>query len=1858
MENHTTVEASYAQLQVWIIDQLTAARSAYNVSTTVSLGGRLARRSLERAWTVVVDRHEVLRSSLELVDGRLLLNIHAAVGWTLVFDDVSWLPAARRQEEARRIVAREVQRPFELDAAPLWRLCLVKLSGTQHVMTLVLSHAVVDGWSLGIVKRELSAAYNAFLAGEDPCLAPSQVSYARASLEQRERIGTGLLEGDMRYWLEQLRDVPTLLLPFSRPRPAEQTFRGGREVRTIAPEIAGELEQLARRHRASLFMVLLTGFAIALSRCTGEIDIPIGTPTANRLDPDVDGIVGPFMNPVVLRVNVGGQASFSDVLSRVRETTLAALEHQAVPFGEVVRRLAPERTLTYNPLFQVMFALQNAESVPVRLNEVDVALLDIETGTTRFDLDWTLWRRETGLDVQVLYNLDVFERDTITSLIEDTVATWTEALTEPAKPIVYSGVREDARVLSAASVTRSVAECIHELFEEQVLRSPDAVALEVEDVEHSYAELDERANAIACELADCGVTPGARVGLCCRRSSDLVIALLGILKAGAAVVPLDARDPPERIRLVVDNVRASLVISDESASAAVSNLDRVLQPPVVSRPRPPHISASPEDVAYVIHTSGTSGRPKGVLVAHQNAAHTVLGFLQQFDVGPLDTFLTMASHTFDIFFLELLVPLVTGGRALLVTHSELFDPTRLLTLLHRGTCIQAVPGLMRQITHAVSELGNGSVPNLRYAFTGGDVVPPSVLGEMTRAFPNAEHWVLYGPTETSIVCAGYRVPRTPPIDRHPIGLPLPGVHLRLCQAGGDPALGTPGELWIGGGGVAQGYLADDADSRFAVVDGERFYRSGDICRFDAQHGLIFVGRADQQVKIRGIRVEPLEVEAVVASDPDVEEAAVSVEGSTSDDRALIAHVALAAGRRRPALEGELESELVRYWKDLFNDTHATPQTSKLEDFTGWRSSYTGRQIPEKHLNEWRDAIVARVLSSVESPTDLEILDVGCGTGLIAVELVDHCRRYVGTDLSTSVLGPTAARLRQSAPAADIEILEADALDVADAVSGSFDVVVLNSVAQYMPSAQYLRSVLVGLVNRTRPGGCVMIGDVRSLPLLEAFHVGVMNSRNELQRDAREAARICLRQRIAEEQELVLAPGFFHDMGDHCASVILVEAIPRTTRLDNEMSRYRYDVILHVGPRDVIELDGGLPWDALRTSGELARVLDREKPELLGIMNIPNGRVQEDVELLRALGCAMCVPDGSPTRPDAILTLAELSGYGASFNWSRGSRDGSFDVALKLNSSHGFRVRWPRSPDDTPTANQPTRALADRRHTDRIRGRLALRLPKHLVPRSIHIVDELPRTPNGKIDRQALRGRPTRSPRVGPSPGSATAKAVCAVWSEVLGGQELTMSSNFFAEGGTSLLAVQAAIQLRARGFDVTPQSIFVHQTVGECAAAIESGATHRTEDMSAVRARRVTGGLKATIPEARRGGSITAANTVLVTGATGFLGAHIVVELLATTNAEIACLVRAGDEQVARDRLFDALTWAGVDTRNENGRLKVLLGDLRDERLGLNKAAWTTATRCEHIVNVAADVRHIGDAESFRATNHVGTLRVLELAARGTATIVHHVSSIGVKGVISDGSTQQMDETVIDLGQTFLDPYSASKFAAELTVSDYRARGGLATIFRVGTVAPHSLSGAFQRNISDHFFTRYIRSIVSLGIAAAWPDKTFRLCPVDVVARSIVVAASQEGLLRHTFHIDSPHRLTHGQLVATLRRYGYEITLCPPATFADKAFKMAREKKLDERLDGVLSFIDSTSAKGPELDSTRSLEWFRDHGIDFPAPTPEWLGKFYDHCVATGFMPKPSRRGRQSSELDAIATCRESVIQQRRHRGSATRELQ
>ncbi len=932
---------SYAQQRLWFLDQFEPESPFYNISAALRLIGPLDAEALEQALNEIVARHEVLRANFTTEEGYPVQVVAPERRIPLPVTDLRTRSPQEQNETVQRMAVEEARRPFDLGQDPLLRVQLLRLDQEEYVLLLTMHHIISDGWSTGVLIQELSALYPAFRQGRPNPLPELPIQYADYAAWQQEWLQGKVKERQLAFWRETLGELPgPLQLPFDHPRPPVQTYRGAHHFFSIPQALGEKLMALAKAEDATLFMALLAAFQTLLHRYSGQEQIHVGTPVANRTRVELEPLIGFFVNTLVLPGRFPEGLTYRELLAQVRETALGAFAHQDLPFEMLVEELQPERDMSHTPLFQAMFDLQKAPPERFQVGDLELQLMEVETGTAKFDLLLVVQERKEGLQGIFEYNTDLFQEATIQRMAGH-FRTLLEAITaDPDQPIASLELltpEERRRILVEWNDTAHPFpqdRTFHAAFQEQVTRTPHRTAVAFLDQQLSYAELNAKANQLAHFLRRQGVTPDSILALALERSTDMLVAILAILKAGAAYLPLDPTYPPARLQFMLEDAQASILLTQErlveqlpiahlQAPVSVVKLDADW-PVIAQEPdsNPPEL-ASPDSLAYVIYTSGSTGQPKGVLIQHRSMLHlaTALHRIVYDGDDQLRRISLNAPISFDAS-VQQIVMLTKGYTLDILPNSIRQDSTQLLRFIRerRLDALDCVPSQLKLLLDAGLLDGSGWAPTK--VLPGGEAIDPETWQRLRQA-PATRFYNMYGPTECTVDSTIAPVHLAG--DRPTIGRPVTNAQVFILDKHRQPVpVGVPGELYIGGAGVAKGYLnrPELTAERFVPVEelefigqegrsggvgskelgdgatpdpllmtpsSSRLYRTGDLARYLPDGNIEFLGRADHQIKIRGYRVEPGEIEAVLTRFPQVQEAVVLARTNPAGQKQLVAY---------------------------------------------------------------------------------------------------------------------------------------------------------------------------------------------------------------------------------------------------------------------------------------------------------------------------------------------------------------------------------------------------------------------------------------------------------------------------------------------------------------------------------------------------------------------------------------------------------------------------------------------------------------------------------------------------------------------------------------------------------------------------------------------------------------------------------------------------------------------------------------------------------------------------------------------------------------------------------------------------------
>ncbi len=1041
-ERSHTLLPSFAQQRLWFLDQLEPNSPLYNIYKVVRLKGVLDTKVLEKALNEIVRRHEALRTTFTTKDGSPAQVITESATVVVPVIDISSLKEAEREIESRRLATEEVRRHFDLSVDLMLRATLLRIGDEDYVFVFVLHHIASDGWSIGLLMRELTILYQAFLSGTSSPLPELPIQYADFALWQREWLQGEVLDNQLAYWKRQLDDAPALLeLPADRPRSSVQTFVGAQAFLTLSEDLTRQLKALSQQEHVTLFMILLAAFKTFLHRYTNQNDIAIGSPIAGRTRIEVEPLIGLFVNTLVLRTDLSGNPTFRELLLRVRETALGAFAHQDVPFEKLVEELQPERNLSYTPFFQTMFALQNAPKQNLELPGVTQSHIDIESVAAKFDIVFFMTEKASTLHGRLEYNTDLFDARTIERmlhhfqvLLHGIVANPDRRLSE--LPLLIDAERQ--RLVVEWNDTKTDyprARSIQELFEAQVERTPDAIAVVFERERLTYHELNRRANQLAHRLQQSGVKPGILVGICVERDLALIVGMLGILKAGGAYLPLDPTFPREHLAFMLEDTQTHLVVVQEILKASLpEHITRI----VIDADKEKfdaqseanlNVEAKAEDLAYVMYTSGSTGKPKGIAIGHRAVVRLVCetNYVQ---LGASDKIAQIANASFDAATFEIWGALLNGAKLVLMKKDVALSPRDFAQHLreHEITVMFLTTALFNQLVATVPE-AFGSIKTLLF---GGEAVDPKYVDALLKSSPPSRLLHVYGPTENTTFTSWYLVPdRLDETAAVPIGRPIANTQIYVLDSHHQPVpIGVAGELYIGGDGLAKGYVNRPEltaerfiPNPFSSEPPARLYKTGDRVRYAPDGNLEFLGRFDRQVKVRGFRIELEEIEALLNAHTLVRESVVMMREDEPGEKRLIAYVVPRTDTNaaaQPTTETQISGDDLRDYMKLRLPDYMIPAAFIILDSLpltpNGKVNHRALPVPELTRNARESAFVAPRDPFEQQLTDIweQVLGVSPisvydnffalgGHSLLAVRMVSMIENVCGKKLPLAEL---------------------------------------------------------------------------------------------------------------------------------------------------------------------------------------------------------------------------------------------------------------------------------------------------------------------------------------------------------------------------------------------------------------------------------------------------------------------------------------------------------------------------------------------------------------------------------------------------------------------------------------------------------------------------------------------------------------------------------------------------------------------------------------------------------------------------------------------------------------------------------------
>ena len=1392
-----TAPLTEAQEQLWLLAKMDEEASrAYNESLVLRLHGMFNLSALRNAVHKVIGRHEALRITFS-PDGDYQ-QVCPALEIDIPLTDVSHIDDSTQRQELVNLIRTEKQQPFDLTHGPLLRARALRMDEYRHVLILTLHHIITDGWSNGILVQEVREIYEAECQGIE-CHLPEPMPFtAYARLMARQRGGPEMALAET-YWLSQFAGtIPVLELPIDHHRPATQTFSGARKLDRIDTSEYLELKWFSAQQGCTLFMLLLAGFNTLLHRMAGQDDIVVGIASSGQLSAGSNSrLVGYCTKLLPVRSKLTGDMQFRDYLVYVKETLSGAYDNQSYPISLLIKKLNLPRDPGRAPLVTTAFNLDHDRSNA----SCDLDAAETACVSSKFDISLNVTERRDDLLLEWEYNTDLFESQTVRRWMAHFQTLMNGIVRNPDSQLSQIPLLEDIQrkqIIEDWNDTQadySLDQLLHELFEAQADKAPDAVAVQCGPDSMTYRELNAGANRLAHYLRTLGVRTETRVALCMGRSLEALVGIVGILKSGGAYVPLNPDYPKKRLAFMLEDSRAVALVTRRHLLAGLPELnvpvvllDNDCESMSQCADTNPERATGPDNLAYVIYTSGTTGKPKGVMVEHKNLANTLLASRCEFDFNSRDVMPCLAAFSFDISLFELFNPLIVGGTVRLADH-DVLDVGRLVDGLDRMTCLHAVPSLMAEIVSRIkAQSVKQSFGNMRVVFTGGDLVPVELLRDLQDVFPHSEIKVLYGPTEATIICSSYEAPRGERIERHIIGKPLANTILRICDDNRNPVpIGVSGEIYVGGAGTTRGYLNREElnSERYLMMDGQRFYRTGDVGRYLADGNVEFLGRLDQQVKIHGYRIEPEEIESVLKGHPDVEDAAVVPVSDAFGDKRLAAYVvprhSLQIDTRGPVREGrdhiELWPSIGEYfiYDDLIYDALTGDERRNTIYQTAFKQLLKDKVVVD--IGTGRDAILARlcVEAGAKRVYAIEVLKEPC-------HLAKRCVQNLGLQDKITVIhgDSTRVELPEKVDACVSEIFEAiaGAEGAAVTINGARRLFKDNCVV--IPQRATTRIAAISLPD--------VIAKDPKFTKVAGYHVDRIFEQVGYKFDLR----LCVRN--FPKSNIISDIGVFEDLDFS----------------DFTQPEFNREAILTVNKTS--RLDGFLLWLNMQmTEGVTLDILEEESswyPVFFPVFY--PGIDASEGDTIRAV-CSATLSENA-VNPDYVMEGELTKGSGEVINYEYESAHHKQSHRQTPFYTHLFRTgETPIQADGDPGA-----FLKD------LKGYLKKSLPDYMLPRAFLLLDGLPLNEHGKLDRAALPAPDQQSALEAPfiAPRTPAEQALADIWANVLGVEQVGIHDDFFEMGGDSIQSIQIAARANAAGFQLTPKQLFQNHTIAALAGLV------------------------------------------------------------------------------------------------------------------------------------------------------------------------------------------------------------------------------------------------------------------------------------------------------------------------------------------------------------------------------------------------------------------------------------------------------
>ncbi|HWK56128.1 MAG TPA: amino acid adenylation domain-containing protein [Parapedobacter sp.] len=1415
------VPTAETQLEIWLSCTLGGheASCAYNESISLRLEGYLNIKMLEKALGKIIQRHEALRYTFS-ADGR---QIYVADQYlkTIQFEDISVKSEADQEHDLTEFGNRDAREPFDLQAGPLFRSFLFKLANDSHMLRLTAHHIICDGWSFGILLEELSEIYGALVSEREPALSEA-IPMARYSREMEASVSRENYLETRRYWLEKFNTIPEpLSLPTDRPRPDQRTYKSRRDDFAIDPTLAHGIKRLGATHGLSIVNTLLIAFEVYLSKLTGQTDIVIGLPAAGQSATGYFNLVGHCVNLLPIRGSVQSSIPFDQHLKTRKSELLDDYDHQLFTLGTLLKSIKMKRDNSRVPLVPVVFNIDMGMDTNVSFPNINHTLISNPRAFENFEIFLNLTGSHDTFVLEWSYNTGLFNANTIEKMMTDFEAMLNTVVQEPSTLIGSLNISSQSDRKGTAKIGSSKEQDypkdkpFFELISEAALRMPEKMAIQFGSTRLSYGDLDFRANQIAHYLQGKGIEKGDIVGLAVDRTISMVIALLGIAKSGAAYLPIDPTYPSDRIRYMLNDSGAKLLITNRQYIGTLTShgeevaLETLEHESMLLPRHAPENKTKGHDLAYILYTSGSTGTPKGVEIEHHSLTNFLLSMQREPGITSADRLLAVTTISFDIAGLELYLPLTSGAELILADKESIKDARELLRLMDdtKTTIMQATPATWRMLTYAGWE-----TKKTTKILCGGEPLPPDLAKRLLEL--GSEVWNMYGPTETTIWSTVKQI-RANELPSVTVGLPIANTTIHILDERLNPVpRGETGQLFIGGEGVARGYhgkpkmtqerfLSDPIDPK------RRIYATGDLGKETERGEIVCLGRLDHQVKIRGYRIELEEIEHQLTKQSDIKEAVVVAREDTPGDQRLVAYVV-------PTSAGDRAEQSIT-WKDKWDNIYHQGIRSEADlDLADQNLDVAIVKQLGNQADDLKDQTIEWLDSSTQRIKQLaprRIFEVGSGAGQLMFELAAEVDQYIATDYAESAIKKLQEKIAVSPDTlghARAYVAPADDFSCLNGVKP--DLVLVHSVVQYFPDMDYLVKVVTEAANHMDQG-CIFLGDIQGKNTLPIHHTADQLSHTK-DNTTVGAFRKIVANRLRLEDELTMDPAFFYRIRELVPQITGVDVQLRRGKFLNEITKYHYDVWLYVNSgHTCVQPTHTESWQSLKRTEEL---LAQYHGKTVAVRDIPNHRTTRDLAItshleslndnqaistLRNRVEASMTHDHDGIDLNTLWDAAIKYGYNAHVRWSTDGTDGICEAVFINQQNPQLLPPPPVSIDNQIAIREfiriPGETIPIIGKDQLLRWKTSLRssLPDYMIPNDWVALEQLPLTSNNKIDRKALP-KPTKQQHHKQEQKTASEsqpdieKTITQIWSSILNIEKIQPTDDFFELGGHSLLAVE------------------------------------------------------------------------------------------------------------------------------------------------------------------------------------------------------------------------------------------------------------------------------------------------------------------------------------------------------------------------------------------------------------------------------------------------------------------------------------